>query len=85
MSKQIAKVERSSRGLVESLFEQLDALRDGTSTPQTARAHAALANSICSITRIEMDYARFISENKTEDLDHRLQELILGMKPKGLR
>ena len=58
--------ERTSKGLAEVLFNELDNLRDGKSTPQQARSVASIANTICSISRLEMDYARFVSDARTE-------------------
>ena len=64
MSKEI---ERTSRGIATAMFEELDLLREGKSTPQQARAKASIANTICSISRLEMDYARFVSGARSED------------------
>jgi hypothetical protein len=57
-----SKHVRTSKGLVEALFDELDALKEGKSTPQNARAKASLANTICQVTRLEMEYARFVTD-----------------------
>lgn len=49
------------------MWEELKALRAGTSTPQNARGVASLSNQLCTITRLEMDFARFVSAARSED------------------
>lgn len=63
------KLERSSIGLASFLFEELDDLKAGKSTPQMARSKAAVANTICTITRLEMDHARFVSSARADETD----------------
>lgn len=53
---------RTSKGLIDTMFDELDDLKAGKSNPQNARAKASLANTICQITRLEMDHARFVSD-----------------------
>lgn len=60
-------VKRDSHGLQEHIFTQLDRLEAGKTTPQHARAVAALANTAISIARLEMDFARFVTEQRTND------------------
>ena len=48
------------------MFEELDRLDRGESTPQQARAKASIANVIISTTRLEMDYARFVADARAE-------------------
>lgn len=57
-------VDRTSSGLASAMFDELDALKSGSSTPQQARAKAAIANTIISISRLEMDYARFVTQER---------------------
>ncbi len=58
---------RTSAGLAAAMFDELDALRSGDSTPQVARAKASIANTICAISRLEMEYARFVSVERRDD------------------
>jgi len=60
-------IERSSKGLANSMFEELDKLRSGETTAQQARSAAAIANTICTISRLEMDFARFVSASRTDN------------------
>ena len=49
------------------MFEELELLRNGESTPQQARAKASIANTICQISRLEMDHARFVAAVRNGD------------------
>jgi len=62
------KIERTSKGLAAALFDEFDDLVSGKSTPQQAKAKVGLANTICGISRLEMDYARFVSSPRTKEL-----------------
>ncbi len=59
------KITRNTTGLKEALFEELDSLRKGDSTPQKARAVSSLIGGVIATTRIEMDYARFVASEST--------------------
>jgi len=74
MSKQ---TERTSEQLKDMMWSELEALTDGSSTPQNARAKASLGNLLCSIARLEMDFSRFVSDARTST--HRA----LGSIPMG--
>ena len=60
-------VDKTSRGLAAAMFEELELLRKGESTPQQARAKASIANTICTISRLEMDFARFVSSARSDE------------------
>lgn len=62
-------IEKTSRGLAQAMFEELELLRKGESTPQQARAKASIANTICTISRLEMDFARFVTSARSDDKD----------------
>lgn len=59
-------IVRNSHGLKAHLFDQLDRLEEGKTTPQHLRSVAAMANSILGIVRVEMEYARFVTEQRSE-------------------
>jgi hypothetical protein len=61
------EIEKTSRGIAHAMFEELELLRAGKSTPQQARAKASIANCICTVSRLEMDFARFVSSTRAED------------------
>lgn len=72
-------LERTTRGVSNRLFDEWDALNAGESTYQKARATASLANAIMSNARLEMDFARFVHAERSEDnqIGH-LSPLTLG-------
>lgn len=72
------ELTRTTAGLAGTLFDELDALREGTSTPQQARAKSAIANSIISIARLEMEYARFVASERTDGGNGKLPALALS-------
>jgi hypothetical protein len=63
----MSKSVRTSEGLRNLLFDELDALRAGKSTPQKASAVAKLAGEICGTIRMEIDYFRITGGRKTRD------------------
>lgn len=75
-------IDKTSKGLASALFDELDELKAGNVTPQHARAFAHTAGTICAITRLEMDYARFVSEGSSpgaiEDGGSKLKALPMG-------
>jgi len=73
-------IERTSKGLSDTLFNELERLKSGDSTPQQSRSVAALANTICAVSRLEMDYARFISTERSESIGAGLGSLPMGTK-----
>ena len=58
------KVTRTSKGLQDTLFDEIDRLRDGSTTPQSARTIASLANGVIQAARLEMDHTRFVSDQR---------------------
>lgn len=54
------ETKRSTAGLRETLFQELDDLRNGNSTPSRAGAAAKLAVQIINSARIEIDYQKHV-------------------------
>lgn len=77
-------IERTSKGLSNTLFNELEKLRSGESTPQQSRSVAALANTICAVSRLEMDYARFVSLERAESVGSGLSSLPMGSKTEAI-
>ena len=63
----MAKIDRSTDGLRVALFEELDRLRNGQTTPQKASALARLAAGIVSATKLDLDYQRFAKATTDDD------------------
>lgn len=74
----MAKVMRTTAGLRDTLFDELDRLNDGTSTPQKASAKARLAMTIVQASRLDMEYDRFVSGNGSELKAKTVRSLQLG-------
>lgn len=70
---------RTSQGLRDALFDEMNALRSGTSTPARARSVAMLANSILQSVTIEIEYHKYVSDvSNTLAGSTRLGSLALG-------
>lgn len=67
---------RTSKGLRDVLFEEIDALRSGKSTPARAHAVAKLASSIVETVEVEMAVHRMTGETKPEKAIPAAQELL---------
>jgi hypothetical protein len=52
-------VQRTSAGLRDAIFDELDAIRSGTSNPTRANAVAKLAGSIVETVRMEIEVQKF--------------------------
>ena len=74
----IEQIARTSRGLAGAMFEELELLRNGKSTPQQARAKASIANTVCTISRLEMDFARFVTDANSDGDRDGMKALPMG-------
>ena len=63
----VMDIKCTSDQLKKIMWDELRDLRAGTSTPQNARGVASLSNQLCTITRLEMDFARFVSAARSEE------------------
>lgn len=54
-----APVARSSAGLRDAIFDEIDSIRDGTGNPARANAVAKLAAGIVETVRMELEVQRF--------------------------
>lgn len=61
MTKQATRqIDRTSVGLREALFEELDGIRNGTSTPTKANAVAKLVGEVINTVQLELNVAKFL-------------------------
>jgi hypothetical protein len=65
MSKKIA---RTSLGLRDALFDELDSLRSGESNPQRASAMSKLAVQIINSVKMEVDYQKHVASNAGQSM-----------------
>lgn len=56
-------VVRTSAGLRDAIFDEIDSMRNGTSNPTRANAVAKLANGIVETVRMEMEVQRHLNAN----------------------
>lgn len=54
-------VQRTSAGLRDALFDELDLLRSGTSNPSRANAVAKLADQVINTVTMELEVQRHIN------------------------
>lgn len=62
-------VARTSAGLRDALFDELDALRNGSTNPARASSTAKLAGSIIDTVRMELDVQKHVSKYSGKDMD----------------
>lgn len=55
-------IERSSKGLRDAIFDEMDALRNGDTNPTTANATAKLAGTIIDTVRMEVEVRSALSK-----------------------
>lgn len=60
-------VDRNTHGIREVLFQELESLREGKTTPQRASSVARLCGQIVNSARLDIDYQRFVSEVSSEN------------------
>jgi len=54
-------MKRTSLGLRDVLFDEIDALRSGTTTPQKASALARVATQIINSVKIEIEHQKHVA------------------------
>ena len=57
-------IDRNTSGIREVLFQELENLRAGSSTPQRASAVAKLCGQILNSAKLDIEYQRFVSEGE---------------------
>jgi len=74
-------VNRTSQGLRDALFDEMDALRNGTSNAARARSVAMLANSVLQSVTAEIEYHKYVSDVSKGATIAKLGVLELGSRP----
>ena len=66
------KLVRNTTGLRDALFEEWEALRDGSSNPARARSIAMMANTILQSVQVEIEYHKYVSDiSKVPQLENK--------------
>lgn len=73
-----APISRTSAGLRDAIFDELDSIRNGTSNPTRANAVAKLAGSIVETVRMEIEVQRFARTATTGKSPSPTMESVLG-------
>lgn len=71
-------MERTSRGLRNALFDEIDSLREGDSNPARARSLAMLANTALKSVEVEIEFHKYVSDVKKTDGVVKIGYLELG-------
>lgn len=69
---QMSQTVRTSAGLRDALFDELDNLRNGTSNPAKANAIAKLSDQVISTVKMELDVQKHIAKYKPAGLSPQL-------------
>lgn len=73
------KIERSSAGLRDALFDELDGLRDGSVNATKANATAKIASAIVDTVTMEIAAYKILSKQPANPvMDSKLPPLSLG-------
>lgn len=71
---------RTTQGLRDILFDEIDQLRGENGDPQRAMAVANLAKQIVNTAKVEMEYVRTVHDMKEIGADMMLGSLALGSR-----
>lgn len=82
-----ALVTRTSAGLRDAIFDEIDSIRNGTSNPTRANAVAKLATGIVETVRMELEVEKHLrsanrrapNDTARGPLDKQFQPMSLGM------
>lgn len=58
-----AAVPKTSEGLRDALFDEINALRAGTTSPQKARAISLLASHVIDSLRVQIQHGRLLLDS----------------------
>lgn len=72
------KTVRSTRGLRDALFDEMDNLREGKTTPHIAAAMSKLAVQIINSVRLEIEYQRHIASTPGTVEGLNINAILLG-------
>lgn len=64
MTNAIRKTIRTSEGLRDVLFDELDSIRDGSSTPSQAHAICKLSTEVIKTVQLEVEFYKNVTRGK---------------------
>ena len=62
--KKLTFIPKTTEGLRDALFDEINALRAGTSNPQQARALCQLADKVIDSIRVQIQYGRLLNDKE---------------------
>jgi hypothetical protein len=71
-------MDRTSAGLRNALFDEIDSLRAGSSNPARARSLAMLANTALKSVEVEIEFHKYVSDVSKHDGGAKIGILELG-------
>ena len=74
---------RTSQGLRDLLFDEMEELRSGSADPRRSLAVANLARQIVNTVRVELDFAKEMKAIRDAGGDAALGTLALGSEPRA--
>lgn len=60
--KKVIPMTRTSAGLRSAIFDEIDAIRNGTSSPTRANAVAKLAATVVETVRVDIEIHRYVGQ-----------------------
>ena len=73
----ITKIPKTTEGLRDALFDEINALRAGKSNPQHARVLCQLADKVIDSIRVQIQYGRLLNDKEKSKAQSNVQ---LGTK-----
>ncbi len=74
-------IKRTSAGLRDALFDEMDRMRQGKTSATNANAMAKLATTIVDSVQMEVAYRRFLNESPTGNIEIDTSMLLGGVAP----
>jgi hypothetical protein len=71
-------MDRTSAGLRNVLFDEIDSLRGGDSNPARARSLAMLANTALKSVEVEIEFHKYVSDVSKHEGSSKIGSLELG-------
>lgn len=62
MSKELEAIPKTTEGLRDALFDEINLIREGKSNPQRAREIARMADKIIDSIKVQIQYGRLLNK-----------------------
>lgn len=68
----LTEIPKTTEGLRDALFDEINLVREGKSNPQRARAIAQMADKIIDSIRVQIQYGRLLEDSRKNKGDQLL-------------